>query len=76
MDLNELKLKADQYKAKLESLVAQRQEVDRQLIILDEQYKQYKEKITQAFGTSEPSELEKIANQYLVDIENLESQLK
>ncbi len=75
LDLNVLKAKADEYKNKLSILEKDKQDVDRQLIILEEQHKQYQEKIQQAFGTIEPQELQKIAAQYMQDIETLESQL-
>jgi len=76
MELEELKLKANEYKTKLDKLTTDRQEIDRQLIILDEQHKQYKEKIEQAFGTSDPKKLQEIAEQYLEDIQKLEGQIK
>jgi len=74
-EMTDLKLKATHYKAKLDELSAQKQEVDRQLILMEEQYNQYKEKIEQAFSTSDPEELSKIAQQYLKDIEALEKDL-
>jgi flagellar biosynthesis chaperone FliJ len=76
MTPEELKNKAEEYKIKLERLTTERQNVERQLIILEEQYKQYKEKINLAFGTTEPEKLHDIAVQYLNDIEQLEAQLQ
>ncbi len=71
----DLKAKAEEYKQKLSELQTKKSEVERQLIILEEQYNQYKDKIEQAFNTSDPEELQKIAAQYLVDIQTLEGQL-
>jgi uncharacterized coiled-coil DUF342 family protein len=71
----ELKNKAQEYKAKLEQLISQKQEVERQLIITEEQYNQYKDKIEQAFGTSDPEQLSTIAEGYLQEIISLEEQL-
>jgi phage shock protein A len=72
---NELKNKAQEYKAKLEQLTTKKQEIERQLIITEEQYNQYKEKIEQAFGTSDPEKLQDIAKDYLEAITVLEGQL-
>jgi phage shock protein A len=72
----DLTQKAEEYKKKLESLLTQKQEIERQIIILEEQFNQYKDKISQAFGTDNPQELKKIAEGYLEDIETLESQLQ
>jgi len=71
----DLKAKAEEYKGRVQNLETQKQEVERQLIILEEQYKQYKEKIEQAFGTSDPKQLQEIAEGYLQEIETLEAQL-
>lgn len=76
IDLEALKTKAEEYKTKLAALEADKQEVDKQLIILEEQHKQYQDKIQQAFGTVDSQELQKIATQYMQDIETLESQLQ
>ena len=78
MDPNQvetLKAKTEQYKAKLAQLEQNKEEISRQLIIADEQYKQYKEKIEQAFGTSDTQKLQEIAEEYLKEIEILEGQI-
>jgi len=73
--MQNLKLKAEEYKTRVQSLETQKQEVERQLIILEEQYKQYRDKIEQAFGTSDYTKLQEIAGGYLKEIETLEAQL-
>ncbi len=75
-ELDHLKQKAEQYRIRLEQLQTQRQDIDRQLIILEEQHKQYLEKIENSFGTTDPEELHKIASGYLIDIDKLEAQLQ
>ena len=75
MDITELSQKAQEYKQKLESLQTQKAEIERQMIIIEEQYKQYKDKIEQSFGTSDPQELQKIAEKYLSEIYELEGNL-
>jgi len=75
MELNDLKIKAEEYKKKLEDLNVKKQEIERQLIILEEQYGQYKEKIEQAFGTSDPKKLQEISENYLNEIKILEGQI-
>lgn len=69
------KQKVDEYKNRLGTLQKEKQEIDRQLIILEEQYNQYKEKVEQVFKTSDIEELQKIADSYLQDIGLLEGQL-
>lgn len=76
MNSSDMKIKADEYKMRLDVLVGERQEVERQLIILEEQYKQYKNKIEESFQTSDLEELKKIASQYMQNIEELELKLK
>jgi len=71
----DIKHKAALYKTKLEHLQTKKQEIERQLIILEEQYNQYKEKIEQAFGTTDLDKLQEIANSYLQEIESIEGQL-
>ena len=71
----ELKNKAQEYKSKLEQLTVQKQEIERRLIIMEEQYNQYKEKIEQAFGTADQTKLQTIAEGYLQEITTLEGQL-
>jgi uncharacterized protein Smg (DUF494 family) len=73
--MNDLKIKAEEYKAKLDQLNIQKQDIERQLIILEEQYNQYKEKIEQAFQTSDPEKLKEIASSYVQDIEKLEEEI-
>jgi uncharacterized coiled-coil DUF342 family protein len=73
--MEDLQQKAEQYKAELQKLNNQKQEIERQLIILEEQYSQYKEKIEQAFQTSDINELKKISEGYISDIEKLEEEL-
>ncbi len=73
--MENLSEKAQEYKNKLGSLEAQKQDLEKQLIILGEQHKQYKETIQQAFNTTNPEELKKIADSYLKDIQVLEEQL-
>lgn len=73
---HDLSQKAQEYKTKLEQLQAQKQEIERQIIILEEQYNSYREKIEQAFGTSNPEELKNIAAGFLEEIEVLEKQLE
>jgi hypothetical protein len=71
----DLSQKANEYKTKLHSLQEQKQEVERQLIILEEQYNQYKETIEQSFQTTDLNKLKEIADGYLKNIEELEKQL-
>jgi len=73
--MQNLKEKASEYKNKVEVLETKKQEVERQLIILEDQHKQYKEKIEQAFGTSDPMKLKEIAEKYLEEIELLEGKI-
>ena len=75
MTPDELQLKAAEYKTKLEQIKGERQEAERQLILLEEQYKQYKAKIEESFGTSEPEKLMEITEQYLITIKELEVKL-
>jgi len=72
MDLSK---KAQEYKLKIDELKREKEELTRQLIIYEEQYKQHKEKIIQAFGTSDPEELKKIASNFLEEINALEKDL-
>ena len=74
--MDNLSIKAQEYKQKLSELQNQKQEIERQMIILEEQYKQYQEKIEQAFGTSDPEQLKNIAEGYLKEIEELEKTLE
>jgi len=76
MDMNTLHQKAQEYKMRLDVLTGERQEIERQLILMEEQYKQYKLKIEEAFNTSDPEELQKIAEGYIHNIEELEKQLQ
>jgi uncharacterized coiled-coil DUF342 family protein len=75
MDTQELTQKAQEYKAKAAELERQKQEINKQLIILEEQYKQYQDSIEKAFQTTDPEELKKIAEGYLTDIQDLEAKL-
>jgi len=75
MTPEELQLKATEYKIKLEKIKIERQEAERQLILLEDQYKQYKIKIEESFGTSESDKLIEIADQYLATIKELEVKL-
>ena len=68
--------KINEYKAKLATLESQTQTLDRQMILLEEQEKQYNEKIMQAFNTTDPEALQKIADGYQQDIENFEAKLE
>ena len=74
--MEDIKIKVDEYKRKKDQLSLQRQETERQLIILGEQYKSYEEKIVQAFGTSDPDKLIEIAQGYEQDISILEKELE
>jgi predicted nucleic acid-binding Zn-ribbon protein len=71
----DLSQKAQEYKSRVEQLQSQKQDLEKQLIILEEQYKQYQETIEKAFQTTDPEKLREIASSYLKDIEVLESQL-
>ncbi len=73
--MEDLQQKANEYKNKLAELEKQNQEYERQLILIEEQQKQYQKKIEQAFQTTDPDELKKIADAYQEDIKNLEIQL-
>ncbi len=73
-DIN-LAQKAQEYKRKAAALLTQKQDLEKQVIILEEQYKQYRESIEKAFNTTDTEELKKIAVGYLTDIETLEEQL-
>ena len=75
MHSSELKLLADEYKLKLDVLTGERQEAERKLIILEEQHKQYKEKIEQAFNTTDVDKLRNIAEEYLQNIQKLEKDM-
>ncbi len=72
MDLSQ---KAQEYKGKAAALLSQKQDLEKQVIILEEQYKQYHETIEKAFHTTDVEELKKIAAGYLDDIVVLEEQL-
>ncbi len=67
--------KAQEYKSKLSGLQSQKQDLEKQVIILEEQYKQYQDTIEKAFNTTDIEELKRIADGYLKDIEVLEEQL-
>ncbi len=67
--------KAEEYKSKLQGLQNQKQDLEKQVIILEEQFKQYKDTIEKAFNTTDPEKLKEIAGGYLRDIEVLEEQL-
>ncbi len=67
--------KAQEYKNKLSGLQNQKQDLEKQVIILEEQYKQYQDTIEKAFNTTDVEELKRIADGYLQDIEVLEEQL-
>ncbi len=67
--------KAQEYKNKLSGLQNQKQDLEKQVIILEEQYKQYQDTIEKAFNTTDIEELKRIADGYLKDIEVLEEQL-
>ncbi len=71
----DLSTKAQEYKQKLQGLQNQKQDLEKQVIILEEQYKQYQDTIQKAFNTTDPEELKKIADGYLQDIKVLEEQL-
>jgi len=73
--MENLSTKAQEYKVKLSTLQAQKQDLERQVIILEEQHKSYQETIGKAFNTTVPEELRKIADSYLDDIKVLEEQL-
>ncbi len=73
--MEDLTSKAQEYKSKLGALETQKNDLEKQVIILDEQYKQYKDTIEKAFKTTDPEELRKIAESYLSDIQILEEQL-
>jgi len=74
--MENLSQKAQEYKSKLEQLQLQKQEIEKQLIIAEEQYNQYQKTIEEAFQTSDPEKLKEIAVQYLKDIEELERTLE
>ncbi len=65
----------NEYKRRLADLGTKNQELERKMILLEEQKKQYQEKIMQAFQTTEPDALQKIADKYIEDIKLLEEQL-
>jgi len=67
--------RVEEYKGKLSKLQMEKTELERKLIILEEQYNQYKEKVEQSFHTTDPDELRKIADAYLMDIQQLEGLL-
>ncbi len=71
----DLTKKAQEYKTRVQQLQEQKQEIEKQMIILDEQFKQYQETIEKAFQTTDPDKLREIATGYLKDIEVLEEQL-
>jgi uncharacterized coiled-coil DUF342 family protein len=73
--MQDLSQKANEYKAKVQQLQTQKQELEKQIIILEEQYNQYRETIEKAFQTTDPEKLKEIAEGYLKDIETLEEQL-
>ncbi len=73
--MENLSTKAQEYKHKLTSLQAQKQDLEKQVIILEEQHNQYQDTIEKAFNTTDPEELRKIAESYLSDIKVLEEQL-
>jgi len=65
----ELRQKAQYYKDELNKLLEEKKEIERQLIILEEQINPYRDQIQELFGTLDTNELNKI----LMD---LESELK
>ncbi len=74
-NIDNLSQKAQAYKSKAAALLVQKQDLEKQVIILEEQYKQYHDTIQKAFQTTNPEELKKIAAGYLEDIKVLEEQL-
>ncbi len=64
--------KAEEYKLKLEGLTKEKADIEKQLIILEEQLNPYKKQIETAFGTLDKNELLKIAQEYQKSIEELE----
>jgi L-lysine 2,3-aminomutase len=76
MQTNEiLQQKINEYQKKLQEYQNKKQELEKQMIILEEQFRQHKEKIEQAFGTTDPVKLKEISEQYTKEIEQLEAQI-
>ena len=73
--MENLNQKAQEYKIKLDQLQAKKQDLEKQLIIAEEQYTQYKKTVEEAFQTTDIDQLKKIADNYLNDIQKLEDQL-
>lgn len=70
-----LAAEAEEYKVKLQELQKEKADLERQLIILEEQLNPYKTQIETAFGTTDQSKLMEIAAGYLKDIKELETKL-
>jgi len=75
MTTEELQTKINEFQHKLDKLQQEKAEYEKQLIILEEQYKTYESNIQNTFNTTNPDELQKILEGYLQEIENLESKL-
>ena len=67
--------KAEEYKIKLEELTKEKADIEKQLIILEEQLNPYKKQIESAFGTLDKDKLLEIAADYRKSIEELESKV-
>jgi len=65
----ELRQKAQYYKDELNKLLEEKKEIERQLIILEEQINPYRDQIQELFGTLDTNELNKVLTE-------LESELK
>lgn len=71
----EILAEAEVYKSKLAELQNEKTQLERQLIILEEQLNPYKTQIESAFGTTDHQELLKIAAEYLKNIKELEDRI-
>lgn len=75
IDANIITSEAEVYKIKLQDLLKEKADLERQLIILEEQLNPYKAQIETAFGTTDHKKLLEIANDYLLAIKELEEKL-
>jgi len=68
-------LKIEEYKHKLELYTKEKTDIEKQLILIEDQYKQQQQKIKDAFGTIDPIKLQKISDECQIQITQLEKEL-
>ena len=68
--------KIQEYQEKLNKYQTEYQNIERQMIILEEQLKQQESKLQEAFQTTDPNELTKIMTAYDQEIKDLEVKIE